>query len=134
MVLDYPSLLITDDDAEFRDTLQSVFEARGYKTVLARDGEEALEVLQDREIHLALFDLHMPGLSGLDVLRVAKGLNALLPCILMSAAFDAMIRRQAESLAYSLLDKPISHEQLTGTVESAMRWAYDWPPVDDVSP
>jgi CheY-like chemotaxis protein len=127
VVLESPSILITDDDLEFRDTLRAVFEPEGFRTVLAGDGEEALEILHHEEIHLAFFDLHMPKLSGLEVLRLVKEFNSLLPCILMSAGLDDVVRRQAELLAFSVLAKPVSSPQVRHVVHRAMRWAYDWP-------
>ena len=63
-----PSLLITDDDRDFRETLRDVFEPRGFHTVLASDGVEALEIVRTREIHLVLIDMHMPRLSGMEAI------------------------------------------------------------------
>ncbi len=127
MVLQSPSILISDDDVEFRDTLLAIFEPVGFRTIAAGDGEEALEIIRCEEIHLVPLDLHMPKLSGLEVLRLVKDFKSLLPCILMSAGFDETIRQQAESLAFALLDKPVSGPEIRGTVETAMRWAYNWP-------
>ena len=127
MGLSTPSILITDDDADFRDTLRSVFEPEGYQTILAGDGEEALEIIQHEPVHLALFDLHMPKLSGLEVLRLVKEFNSLLPCILLSAGLDEAIRRQAERLAFSVLAKPVSSPQIREVVHSALRRVYNWP-------
>ena len=72
MVANVPSLLITDDDYDFRETLRGVFEPRGFHTLTAGDGEEALEILKHETVHLALFDMHMPRLSGLDAIRRLK--------------------------------------------------------------
>lgn len=127
MVLLSPSILISDDDVEFRDTLIAIFELVGFRTIAAGDGEEALEIIHCEEIHLVLLDLHMPKLSGLEVLRLVKEFKALLPCILMSAGFDDTVRQQAETLAFSLLDKPVSGPEIRGAVESAMRFTYNWP-------
>jgi CheY-like chemotaxis protein len=127
VVLSTPSILITDDDADFRDTLRSVFEPEGYQTILASDGEEALEIIHHEPVHLALFDLHMPKLSGLEVLRLVKEFNSLLPCILLSAGLDEAIRRQAERLAFSVLAKPVTSPQIREVVHLALRRVYNWP-------
>ena len=55
-----PSILITDDDLDFRETLRFVFEPRGFRTLLAGDGEEALEIMRGEQVHLVLLDVHMP--------------------------------------------------------------------------
>ena len=80
-----PSILITDDDLAFRQTLQTVFEPHGFRTLTAGDGEEAVRIVQREEVHLVLLDMHMPKLTGVETIRQLKQLKAVLPCILMSA-------------------------------------------------
>src|SRR5438046_9099515 len=89
------SILITDDDVNFRQTLQGVFQPRGFRTLLAGDGEEALDIVQRENVDLLLLDMHMPRLTGLETLRRVKQLRAMLPCILMSARADESLVRQA---------------------------------------
>lgn len=121
-----PSLLITDDDHDFRETLRVVFEPR-FRTLTARDGEEALDIVRSQEVHLLLLDMHMPKLTGLETLRQVKRFKSLLPCILLSAALDENLIRQAQlAEAFSVLSKPISRLQLTSTVDAAMRRIYNW--------
>jgi CheY-like chemotaxis protein len=117
MTIECPALLITDDDAAFRETLQSVFEPEGYRTFLAGDGEEALEIVCSQKVHLVILDMHMPKLTGLETLRLVKQVKALLPCILMSAQLDDTIIEQAQrAQAFSILAKPITRRQITGIV------------------
>lgn len=127
MAIASPSILISDDDIEFRETLRGMFEPRGYRTFVTGDGQEAVEIVRSEPIHLALLDLHMPRLSGLEVLELIKQFNSLLPCILMSAGLDEVVRRRTEPLAFSVLAKPVSGHQVRSTVERALRAAYDWP-------
>jgi CheY-like chemotaxis protein len=127
MLVQFPSLLITDDDAGFRETLRAAFEPRGFRTLQARDGEEALEIVQTREVHLVLLDMHMPKLTGLETLRLVKQVRALLPCILLSAQLDEFVVEQARlAHAFSVLAKPITLRQLTGIVQQAMQLTYNW--------
>jgi CheY-like chemotaxis protein len=137
MRLQFPSLLITDDDHDFRETLRAVFEPR-FHTLLAGDGQEALDIVRKQEVHLLLLDMHMPRLTGLETLRQVKQFRSRLPCILISAALDESLIRQAQlAQAFSVLSKPISRQQLTSTVEAAMRRIYNWEsdePRDDRSP
>ena len=127
MTIEAPSLLITDDDAAFRETLQGVFEPQGYRTLLAGDGEQALKIVRTEVVHLVLLDMHMPKLTGLETLKQVKRFKSRLPCILLSAALDENLIRQAElAQAFSVLAKPISRQQLTTTVDAAMRRIYNW--------
>ena len=133
MVLVTPSLLITDDDRDFRETLRDVFEPRGFRTLLAGDGEEALHVMQHESVHLVLLDMHMPRLSGLETIRRLKQLQAFTrtPCILMSGALDdAIIAAARQANAFSVLAKPLRRGQITDAVNRAMRVTYAWPAAD----
>ena len=122
-----PSILITDDDRDFRETLRVVFEPRGFRTYLASDGEEALNIVHQEEVHLVLLDMHMPKLTGLETIRRVKQFRSRLPCILLSAGLnDSLIRQAQLAEAFSILSKPISRHQLTSAVELALRRTYNW--------
>ncbi len=132
MIATSPTLLITDDDRDFRETLQNVFEPRGFRTLLAGDGREALEVVQSHDVHLILLDMHMPRLTGLETLRIVKQIHAPLPCILISAGLtDGLIEQARQADAYSVLSKPVEFRELTNLVNLALRETYDWPSLDD---
>ena len=124
-VTPFPSILITDDDRSFRETLRGVFEPRGFRTLMAEDGEQALDIVHKEEVHLVLLDMHMPKLTGLEVLRLLKQFKSLLPCILLSAEADEAIFQQARQLqAFSVLSKPVSRQRITNTVDEAMQRYY----------
>jgi CheY-like chemotaxis protein len=127
MLIQSPSLLITDDDRGFRETLRGVFEPEGFRTILAGDGEEAISIVRAQEVHLVLLDMHMPKLTGLETLRLLKQFKAMLPCILLSAQLDELIIEQARlARAFSVLAKPVTRHQLTRTVRQALERTYDW--------
>ncbi len=124
-----PNILIADDDRDFRESLGEVFSRRGYSTQLAADGCEAVEIVQNHVgLHLVILDVHMPRLSGLEALTQIRHLSIVtLPCILMSAQLDESIVRQAEELqTSSLLSKPFTIRDVTGTVEHILRSSYGW--------
>lgn len=120
-----PRLLISDDDRDFRETLRSVFETRGYSTVLAANGEEAVNVVKSECVHVVLIDMHMPKLTGLEAISQIKEVQTGVPCILISAAMDDVIREQATD-AFSLLEKPVSFKAVTSTVNLALEQTYGW--------
>jgi CheY-like chemotaxis protein len=127
MLIETPSLLITDDDCAFRETLQGVFEPLGYRTILAGDGEEALKIVRTQVVHLALLDMHMPRLTGLETLRRVKQFKAMLPCIILSADLDDRIAEQARlEHAFSVLRKPVTLMQIMGVVTQALESTYNW--------
>ncbi len=123
-----PSLLITDDDTAFRETLCGVFQPRGFRVLSAGDGEEALKIVGQEDVHLLLLDMHMPRLTGLETLRRVKLFRSRLPCILLSARLDEALVQQARMAeAFSVLSKPVSHRVITSAVEQALRRIYGWP-------
>ncbi len=127
MLFETPTLLITDDDPGFRETLRVVFEPRGFRTLLAGDGEEAIEIVHQEQIHLVLLDVHMPRLTGLETLRQLKEFRAMLPCILLTAQLDERIVEQARiAHAYSVLSKTVTLRQITGVVFQALQRTYAW--------
>jgi two-component system chemotaxis response regulator CheY len=121
-----PSLLISDDDTDFRETLREVFQQRGFRTLLAGDGEQALQIARREVVHLLLTDMHMPRLSGLETIRRLRELRSSVPCILLSAKLDDLIVQQARQAAVSYLAKPVRLGDVTRLVNEAMRDAYGW--------
>lgn len=129
----HASILITDDDRGFRETLRGVFEPEGFRTLLAENGVEALDIIRANDIHLLLVDMHMPRLTGLETLRMAKQLKSRLPCILLSAEPDEQLIEQAmRADAFSFLTKPVSRQKITAAVRLALSKTYGWSlPADD---
>jgi CheY-like chemotaxis protein len=127
MLVETPSLLITDDDPGFRETLRVIFEPKGFRTLLAGDGEEALKIVHSETVHVVLLDMHMPKLTGLETLRLLKEFRAMLPCILLSAQLDELIVEQARlEHAYLVLSKTVTVGQITGAVRQALQRTYAW--------
>lgn len=129
MQLFHPWLLIADDDQSFRETVRAVLEAEGYNTVTAADGEEAVRIVESREVHIVLLDFHMPRMTGLDAIKLVRQIRGLLPCILMSAALDANVIEQARQHAvFEILRKPFSTRQLSSVVRNALEQSYRFLP------
>ncbi|HEV3236136.1 MAG TPA: response regulator [Gemmataceae bacterium] len=119
------SILITDDDRNCREALRDIMEPQGFRTFLAACGEEALEITQAQPVHLAILDMHMPTLTGLETLSLLRQIRALLPCILVSADVTESLMRQAwQAHAYSVIPKPVSKNVVIHTVVRALIRVY----------
>lgn len=119
------SVLITDDDRGCREALREIVEPAGYRAVLASSGEEALDIVREEPVHLALFDMHMPRLTGLETMQLVHQINAVLPCILVTADATEDLMRQAFSVrAYSVIPKPVSANMLLYTMVRALMKVY----------
>ena len=130
-MLETPNLLVTDDDAAFRRVVCEALTRRGFRVTEARDGQEAIDVLQRAQVHVALLDVHMPRVSGLEVIRHLYESPESPPCVLMSAELNDEIRREAQRMrAFDVLCKPVRLQQLTQIVCSALVAAYGWCPTN----
>ncbi len=119
------SILITDDDPDCRETLREIVEPEGFRTLLAESGEEALDIVRGEPVHLVLLDVNLPRMSGLETLQMVRQINAVLPCILVTANVDEDLMRQAFSVhAYSVIPKPISKNVLLYTLIRALMSVY----------
>ena len=131
MAVQLPSILISDDDQALRETIRGIFEPAGFRTYLAGDGEEAIKIVHSECVHVVLVDMHMPKLTGLDVVRWLRRYNRVLPCILMSANLDSDIEREAKALqTFRIVAKPFSGSDLRKTVVHALRRFHNWPATD----
>ncbi len=115
-------LLITDDDRDFRESLAEGLNRRGFETILAADGQEAIDIIKHETIQLLMLDIHMPRLGGLETLAEVRRFGMQLPCILMSANLDDGILRQANSLNLtSVIAKPFSLKVIAAIIDGIMQ-------------
>lgn len=120
-------LLITDDDRDFRETLGELLARRGFETILAEDGQEAVEIVQKNPVHLLMIDMHMPRLTGIETLATLRNLSLIIPSILMSAKLDESIVVQARELdAAQVIAKPFSGKAIVSTICDILRSRYGW--------
>lgn len=120
-------VIVADDQQANRTVLQKLLERAGHRVSIASDGELALDCLEEHKPDLMIVDLHMPGLSGLDVIRQARVMQAgrkHTPIVVLSA--DALVETREEAMragAFDYLTKPVSVsvllEMLAQVAESA---------------
>ncbi|MGH7953140.1 MAG: response regulator, partial [Limisphaerales bacterium] len=83
-----PRILIVDDDPGQRSLLDSFLRGQGFEIVTANSGEQALEKFRAGKFDMMISDVRMPGLSGLETLRLARKENTALPVLLVTAFTD----------------------------------------------
>jgi len=110
-------VLVVDDDADVRESIQDVLLLHGYRVLTAADGEEALAQLRSGEhTSLIILDLMMPGMSGeqfrQEQLRDPK--LASTPVVLLSGA--AKLSEKARRLGVDMLPKPVTLDALLEAV------------------
>ncbi len=118
MTRDKFQILVVDDDDAVRDSLCMMLRTtypivRGYASGLVFLKEHEL-----MERNCLIIDIHMPEITGIDVIDRLAEQNRRIPAILMTGRVDSVLRAQAiESGAYTLLDKPIDFDELTAAIE-----------------
>ena len=122
------SVLVTDDDRGSRETLASVLTDRGFDTRVAASGEEAIDIVRVETIHLVVFDMHMPRMTGLEALEQVRMFNALLPALLVTAdATREVIRQAQKAQVYSVIPKPVNANVLLHMLHRALSAVYGDP-------
>jgi CheY-like chemotaxis protein len=112
---DMASILIVDDSPEIIRMLQIVLEGRGYHTFAARNGREALNLLQHTKPDLILSDLYMPLVDGLTLLSQVRQDSELhtIPFVVMSAGPTPEMREEVFAAgADAFLAQPIKFDML----------------------
>jgi len=120
------TILVADDDRGTRETLAEVLYAQGFRPVLAEDGGAAVEIVQVELIHLVLFDMHMPRMTGLEALNLLRHtLGRALPAVLMTADATTELMRQAfQAQVYSVIPKPVNKNIVLHTLARALSQVY----------
>jgi two-component system response regulator AtoC len=114
------SILIVDDEALTLRTIGRALEAEGYEVFSASDGEEALKIVAEEKPDLALLDVVLPGINGIEVLRQAKKISPAMIVVMMSAYH--MVDRAVEAMklgAYDFLIKPFHIADMVNTIQRA---------------
>ena len=113
------TILVVDDEADIRKFITAVLKKRGYETLTAENGGEALEVVQREHPDLVILDLQMPNHTGTDFFRrLAKDKDlASIPVIVVSGLAG---RHLAVRKPFAVFDKPIDPDEFGKTVDRAL--------------
>jgi DNA-binding response OmpR family regulator len=120
---DQPLVLAADDDEDILDLVAFRLERSGYTVIVARDGEEALELAAKELPDLAVLDVMMPKLDGFEVTRRlrAEEDTRRMPIILLTArSQDADVQQGFEAGADDYLRKPFSPDELRARVQAIL--------------
>jgi DNA-binding NtrC family response regulator len=117
------SVLIIDDEAEIRESLQTLLELEGFAIETAATGEEGLQRVGDNPFDLVLLDLALPGRNGMDVLSEIRSHDPHIPVIMITAygTVENAVRAM-QSGATNFVQKPWDNEKLVADVRAAVGW------------
>ncbi len=119
-----PVVLLADDDAATREFVCSLLREQGLQVVAVEDGHKAVSRVKEKGVDLALLDIMMPGLDGLDCCRLIKGMSQddYLPVILLTAKTDTDSRVAGLRIgADDYVCKPFDERELLARVNRLIR-------------
>ena len=115
-----PRILIADDEEGIRESLSLIL-GEHYELTLAKDGEEALALLQKEPFAAALLDIKMPKLDGLEVLRRLNGSQVKTPIMMLTAYQSVELAKEAIKLgACDYLPKPFDRGEILLSIEGVL--------------
>src|SRR5258708_24470338 len=111
------NILVIDDEAGIRDSLEVLLTLEGYSVRMAADGEQGLRILELENFDLVLLDLALPGQSGLELLPQIKERQPELPVIMITAygTVDNVVEA-VRAGAENFVQKPWDNEKLTTAI------------------
>jgi two-component system nitrogen regulation response regulator NtrX len=114
-------VLIVDDEADIRETVDMILRYEKFETLLAKDGEEAVKLLADPGADLVLLDVKMPGRDGLEVLAEIKASRPDVDVVMISGHGTIHTAVEATKLgAFDFIEKPLDRERILLTLRNAL--------------
>ncbi len=115
------TILIVEDHEQIRLVLASMLGRAGYDVVVAADGEEGIEKIRTlgEKLRVAVFDLDLPGRSGIECLAHVRAESPWVEVVLITASFDELPEKVEEPVP-TLLHKPFPPQALLGEIERCL--------------
>jgi FixJ family two-component response regulator len=114
-------IFVVDDDPAVRDTLSMVLQAAGYEVICFADGAALLAVARNRTPACMLLDVHIPGKSGLDILKELHGEDYPAPIFMISGQGDiAMAVSAIKNGALDFIEKPFRGTEIVARLDEAI--------------
>lgn len=115
-------IYVIDDDDVVRDSLRALLEVRGYTVRDFESGDRFFSEAPDLSRCCLVVDIHMPGMTGLDVMGALRARGETVPAVLITGRRDTHIDAQAATFGdVVLLDKPVAHARLFAAIDEMLR-------------
>jgi len=116
-----PRVLIIDDEAAIRESLEILLELEGFVVAAAPDGEKGLQALEESVFDLVLLDLALPGQSGFEILQTIRSRHSNIPVVMITAY--GTVQNVVEAMqhgANNFVQKPWDNEKLLADIRAAI--------------
>ena len=116
------NVLLVDDELEFLETLVKRLTKRGLNISTAKSGEEALKIIRGKGIDVAVLDVRMPGMDGIQTLREIKKIDPLMEVIMLTGHASVEVAIEGMELgAFDYLMKPADIDELFYKLQDAFK-------------
>ena len=118
-----PKVLIVDDSLSVRNSLSQLMRDGGYRTITARDGLEAVNLLESESPDIVLTDLEMPRMNGLDLVSYIRNSSQWnpLPVVMITSRTMAKHRQQAEKVGVNrYIPKPFTEDEVLASIDEQL--------------
>ena len=112
--------MIVDDDPNIRTSLKDILEEKGYVVTMAKDGKEAIDIAKERPEDIAIIDMQLPFLNGLETFSELKKINPEIHAIIITAYKEEMKDLVEQALAkgaYACIYKPFDPQKIVEIVK-----------------
>lgn len=115
------TVLIVDDDPSICRILEKILQKEGYNIKIANSGRQAIKIVKRETVQLALLDIKMKGIDGMDTLQTIKSISPDTNIIMMTAHPTLETARRAmEHYAYDYITKPFDVDFLTELIKKCL--------------
>ncbi len=119
------SILIVDDDHGMTETMADILAEMGYDVAVAGNGYRAIEMVREKAYDIALMDIKMPGINGLETFKEFKHINPLTKVIMMTAySVEDIIKEALEEGAYGVIYKPLDIDRVIDLIVKAEKGVF----------
>src|SRR5262245_46436097 len=120
-MLNRTTVAVVDDDPSMLNAADSLLHAQGFATMVFASAEEFLDRGAVTQVDCLLLDIHLGGMSGIELQRRLKGSGSKLPVIFMTALDDEAMREEAlKAGCVAFLRKPFAARQLINAIKTAV--------------
>jgi two-component system sensor histidine kinase RpfC len=130
-------VLLANEQEGWHQTVRRLLEPQGVQTLSARSGREALELIESTPVHVAVLDMQMPQLGGLQVVRMMREVqqnrgrgSVVPPAILLANELNSHLLREALAMhVFSVLSKPVDFNVLLDSLARVLKRYHSsrWP-------
>lgn len=119
MSLSNLKILVVDDNERLCKNLVDILDVKGYEVTTTYDGSQAIEIFQNNKFDVVLMDVKMPGISGIETLKILKQIAKDIFVIMITAFADDIFYKQGLSDGdFEVIQKPMDIDRLLGMLEN----------------